>query len=70
MTHTLSDSCQTFEFRPHAQGVAITRRAPQPVRTRKGWGAGQLKVTGQFQMTREEARKLWTGLIKDGAYRV
>jgi hypothetical protein len=70
MTHTLClDNCQTFEFRPHAQGVAITRRAPQPVRARKGWGAGRLKVTGQFQMTREEARKFWTGLIKDGAFR-
>jgi hypothetical protein len=69
MTFTLSDSCQTFEFRPHTQGVAVTRRAPQPVRTRKGWGAGQLKITGQFQMTREEARGLWSDLIKNGAFR-
>jgi len=70
MTHTLClDNCQTFEFAPHAHGVAVTRRAPQPVRTRKGWGAGQLKVTGQFQMTRDEARNLWKSLIKDGAFR-
>lgn len=70
MTYTLClDNCQTFEFRPHAQGVSVTRRAPQPIRTRKGYGAGQLKITGQFQMTREEARKFWTGLIKDGAFR-
>ena len=70
MTHTLClDNCQTFEFRPHAQGVAVTRRAPQPVRTRKGYAAGQLKITGQFQMTREEARKFWIRLIKDGAFR-
>ena len=69
MTHNLSDSCQTFEFRPHTHGVAVTRRAPQPVRTRKGWGVGQLKVTGEFQMTREEARSLWSDLIKHGAFR-
>ncbi|NDD46223.1 MAG: hypothetical protein EBZ24_12710 [Synechococcaceae bacterium WB9_4xB_025] len=69
MTHTLCDSCQTFEFRPHAQGVTVTRRAPQPVLTRKGWKPGARKITGQFQMTRVEARKLWSDLIKDGAFR-
>jgi hypothetical protein len=70
MTHTLClDNCQTFEFQPGTDGVTITRRAPQPVRTRKGWGAGQLKVTGEFQMTREEARRFWSRLVKDGAFR-
>jgi len=70
MAYTLClDNAQTFEFRPDAQGVAVIRRAPQPVRTRKGYAAGSLKVTGQFHMTREEARKFWAGLIKDGAFR-
>jgi len=27
------------------------------------------QVTGNFQMTREEARNFWKGLIKDGAFR-
>jgi hypothetical protein len=70
VTHTLClDNCQTFEFAPHAHGVDVTRRAPQPVRTRTGWKPGARKVTGQFQMTRDEARKLWADLIKDGAFR-
>jgi hypothetical protein len=63
MTHTLClDNCQTFEFFPHAQGVTVTRRATHPATMRLAW-------TGQFQMTREEGRKLWTSLIKDGAFR-
>jgi hypothetical protein len=63
MAHTLClDNCQTFEFRPHAQGVTITRRAVHPATMRLAW-------TGQFQMTREQARTFWTGLIKDGAFR-
>jgi hypothetical protein len=48
--------------------IVTARRAPQPVRTRKGWVAGQLKITGQFQMTRKEARSLWSDLIKHGAF--
>ena len=47
----------------------VTRRAPQPMLTRKGWKPGARKITGQFQMTRAEARKLWSDLIKDGAFR-
>jgi hypothetical protein len=71
MTHTLClDNCQTFEFRPGADAVTITRRAPRPVMTRKGWRPRGSVVTGQFEMTREEARKFWSGLIKDGAFRV
>jgi hypothetical protein len=69
MTHTLCDGYQTFEFRPAADGVAVTRRAPQPVHTRKGIKAGPLKITGQFQMTTAEARQLWKSLIKDGAFK-
>jgi hypothetical protein len=63
MTHTLClDNCQTFEFKPHAHGVIITRRAVHPATMKMAW-------TGQFQMATDEARKFWSNLIKDGAFR-
>jgi len=71
MTYTLClDNCQTFEFRPTGAGVTVVRRAPQPVQSRRGWRPVGQQITGTFQMTRDEARKFWTGLIKDGAFRV
>ena len=70
MTHTLClDNCQTFEFRIGNNGVTITRRAPRPVMTRKGWQPRGSVVTGQLEMTRDEARKFWKSLVKDGAFR-
>ena len=63
MTHTLClDNCQTFGFTPNQFGVAVLRKALNG-RTNR-W-----QVTGTFQMTRDEARKFWAGLIKDGAFR-
>lgn len=63
MTHTLClDNCQTFGFAPNQFGVSVIRKAING-RTNR-W-----QVTGTFQMTRDEARKFWTGLIKDGAFR-
>jgi hypothetical protein len=48
----------------------MIRRAPRPTLTRKGWRpVGQI-VTGRFEMTREEARKQWASLVKDGAFKV
>ena len=63
MTHTLClDGCQTFGFTPNQFGVAVLRKALNGRSNR--W-----QVTGTFQMTREEARTFWKGLIKDGAFR-
>ena len=63
MTHTLClDGCQTFGFTPNQFGVAVLRKAHNGHTNR--W-----QVTGTFQMTREEARSCWKGLIKDGAFR-
>jgi hypothetical protein len=70
MTHTLClDNCQTFEFCPNGNQVIMIRRAPRPVATRNGWRSGGQVVTGRFEMTREEARKQWARLIKDGAFK-
>jgi len=71
VTHTLClDNCQTFEFCPAGDHVTMIRRAPRPTLTRKGWRpVGQI-VTGRFEMTREEARKQWASLVKDGAFKV
>jgi hypothetical protein len=68
MTHTLSDGCQTFEFRPAVDSVTMIRRAPRPVFRRGGIKPGSLQVTGCFEMTRDEARKLWKSMVKDGAF--
>jgi hypothetical protein len=68
VSHTLSDGCQTFEFRPAANSVTMIRRAPQPVFRRGAIRPGALLVTGCFEMTRDEARKLWKSMIKDGAF--
>jgi IS4 transposase len=63
MTHTLClDGCQTFGFTPNQFGVSVLRKALNGRTDR--W-----QITGNFQMTREEARSFWKGLIKDGAYR-
>ena len=71
MTHTLClDNCQTFEFCPSGNTVTMIRRAPRPVMTRKGLRPIGQVVTGRFEYTRDEARKLWADLIKDGAFRV
>ena len=70
MSHTLSDGCQTFEFRPAANSVTMIRRASQPVFRRGGIKPGALLVTGCFEMTRDEARKLWRSLVNDGAVAV
>ncbi len=48
----------------------MIRRAPRPVATRNGWRPSGQVVTGRFEMTREEARKQWASLIKDGAFKV
>jgi hypothetical protein len=70
VTHTLClDNCQTFEFCPGGHGVTVIRRAPRPVMTRKGLQPRGAVVTGNFQMTRDEARKFWADLVKDGAFR-
>ena len=44
MSHTLSDGCQTFEFRPAADSVTMIRRAPQPVFRRGGIKPGALEA--------------------------
>lgn len=63
MTHTLClDNCQTFAFAPNQFGVTVMRKALNG-RTNR-W-----QITGTFQMGRTEARKLWSSLIKDGAFR-
>jgi hypothetical protein len=62
MTHTLTDGCQMFSFTPNQFGVAILRKALNG-RTNR-W-----QVTGDFQMTKTEARNLWKDLIADGAIR-
>jgi hypothetical protein len=63
MTHTLClDGCQTFGFTPNQFGVSVLRKALNGRTDR--W-----QVTGNFQMSREEARSFWKGLIKDGAFR-
>lgn len=63
MTHTLClDNCQTFGFTPNKIGVNVLRKALN------GY-TGCWQITGSFQMTRNEARKFWAGLIKDGAFR-
>ena len=63
MTHTLClDNCQTFGFTANQFGVNVLRKALN------GY-TNHWQITGNFQMTRDEARKFWTGLIKDGAFR-
>jgi hypothetical protein len=63
MTHILClDGCQTFGFTPNQFGVSVLRKALNGRTDR--W-----QITGNFQMTREEARNFWKGLIKDGAFR-
>lgn len=62
VTHTLTEGCQTFSFTPNQFGVAVLRKALNG--HTKRW-----QVTGNFQMTKAEARDLWKFLIKDGATR-
>jgi hypothetical protein len=63
MTHTLSDGCQTFAFTPNQFGVNVLRKA-------LNGRTGRWQVTGTFQMSRAEARSIWSDLIQDGARRI
>jgi hypothetical protein len=63
MTHTLTEGCQTFSFTPNQFGVAVLRKALNG-RTNR-W-----QVTGNFQMTKAEARSLWKHLVTGGATRI
>lgn len=58
------DNAQTFAFqpRPAFRDVVVVRKAATP------FGKG-MQLTGVINMTTEEARKFWKGLVKDGAFR-
>ena len=62
MTHTLTEGCQAFSFTPNQFGVAVLRKA-------LNGRTGRWQVTGDFQMTKAEARNLWKDLMADGATR-
>jgi len=77
MIHTLClDNAQTFHFQPNGDygwdpareataDILVTRYNVTQVTRDQPRG----QITGCWVMARDEARKLWKSLIKDGAFR-
>jgi hypothetical protein len=77
MIHTLClDNAQTFHFQPNGDyswdpsreataDMLVTRYNVTRITRDQPRG----EITGCWVMPRQEARTLWTGLIKDGAFR-
>lgn len=77
MTHTLClDNCQTFKFQvngDYSWGPSYAANADICVTrydvTKASGSQPRGELTGCWVMPRAEARKLWSSLIKDGAFR-
>lgn len=78
MTHTLClDNAQTFHFQPNGDyswdlgreataDILVTRYNVTHITRDQPRG----EITGCWVMPREEARRFWSSLLKDGAFRV